>query len=110
MHRSRGAQQDRTVAAFDFDCTISTADSLQCFVRCAILRRRFGLAVAATLPWLIAVSIGVADPGKTKARFLDHARPGLFVEDLQFAIDRFCSVRSRLLVQPVSAFGNGAPG
>ncbi|MDR5799229.1 MULTISPECIES: HAD-IB family hydrolase [Caballeronia] len=91
---------DQTVAAFDFDGTITTQDSLKSFIRHTVGRTRFALAVAAALPWLIGVPLGLTDRGSAKARFLRHALHGVSVGALQSAAERFCSTRLLEIVRP----------
>jgi len=58
------------VAAFDFDGTISTCDSLQCFLRSKLGRRRFGWGILRALPWLIACAARLTDRHTAKEQLL----------------------------------------
>lgn len=91
---------DQTVAAFDFDGTITYTDSLRSFVRQTVGGTRFALAVARALPWLAGVPMGLTDRGNAKARFLRHALHGVSFDALQSAAERFCSTRLEELVRP----------
>lgn len=60
---------DRTIAAFDFDGTITTADSFRHFVWRAVGARRFLWAGLRALPWIGAMKIGLISRGAAKAKF-----------------------------------------
>lgn len=66
-------QTTHTVAAFDFDGTVTTGDSLRDFVLYAVGRGRFALGVLRASPWLLGLLAGVCGRGPAKAHFLAAA-------------------------------------
>ncbi|MGF6970733.1 phosphatidylglycerophosphatase C [Paraburkholderia sp. WC7.3g] len=58
------------VAAFDFDGTITTSDSLRDFIRYAVGTGRLAAGAVRAAPWLAGLLLGVCDRGDAKARFL----------------------------------------
>jgi phosphatidylglycerophosphatase C len=58
------------VAAFDFDGTISTCDSLQHFLRSNLGWSRYALAILRALPWLIACAARLTDRHTAKEHVL----------------------------------------
>lgn len=85
---------DRIIAAFDFDGTVTTSDSFRAFVLHAAGPARFALAVLRCLPSLVGVPLRFADRGRTKARFLFAALGPVRFDALDAAAERF--VRERL--------------
>lgn len=93
-------QSNPIVAAFDFDGTITTSDSLRDFVRCLVGRRRFALGVLRSAPWLAGLSIGVGDRGAVKARFLAATIGGWQRRELEAAAQRYATQRLPALIRP----------
>jgi phosphatidylglycerophosphatase C len=91
---------DRVVAAFDFDGTITTSDSFRAFMLDAAGGARFALAVLRCLPWLAGIAPGWADRGRTKARFLYAALGPVRREALEAAAQRFVDTRLPELLRP----------
>jgi len=60
---------DRIVAAFDFDGTITTADSFRHFIWRVVGARRFLWAGLRALPWIGAMKVGLISRGAAKAKF-----------------------------------------
>lgn len=79
----------QTVAAFDFDGTLTTADSCRAFVRTAVGRWRYYRAALVVLPWLIGMVLRIVDRGDAKARFLRAAFSGLSGAAIDAAAIRF---------------------
>jgi len=78
----------RIVAAFDFDGTITTCDSLQRFLSGALGWPRFALGALCALPWLAACALHLTDRHHAKERLLRATlggRPAAQVE--QWAAD-----------------------
>jgi phosphatidylglycerophosphatase C len=75
MVTNQPMQSDHIVAAFDFDGTITTSDSLRDFVRYTVGRGRFAVGVMRASQWLIGLLGGVCDRGSAKARFLRFPSP-----------------------------------
>jgi phosphatidylglycerophosphatase C len=62
--------RERIVAAFDFDGTISTCDSLQRFLSGALGWPRFAWGAVLALPWLAACALHLTDRHHAKERLL----------------------------------------
>lgn len=90
----------RTVAAFDFDGTISTGDSLRDFVRFTVGNLWYLAGLARTVPWLAGVALGLCDRGAAKARFLAATLGGIREEELLRAARRYVEVRLPALIRP----------
>jgi phosphatidylglycerophosphatase C len=84
---------DRVVAAFDFDGTITTSDSFRAFMLDAAGPARFVAAALRCLPWLIGIAPGWSQRGPTKARFLYAALGPVRRESLEAAAQRFVEQR-----------------
>ncbi|MCG5075545.1 HAD family hydrolase [Paraburkholderia tagetis] len=91
---------DRVVAAFDFDGTITTSDSFRAFMLDAAGGARFSLAVLRCLPWLAGIAPGWAERGRTKARFLYAALGPVRRAALEAAAQRFVDTRLPGLLRP----------
>jgi phosphatidylglycerophosphatase C len=91
---------ERVVAAFDFDGTITTSDSFRAFMLDAAGHGRFALAVLRCLPWLVGVAPGWSERGRTKARFLYAALGPVRHEVLDAAAQRFVERRLPALLRP----------
>jgi phosphatidylglycerophosphatase C len=96
----RPVRPDRIVAAFDFDGTISTSDSLRDFVRFAVGGGRFLAGILRTAPWFAGVVAGRCDRGSAKARFLAVTLGGLPRAELEAAAQRYARERLPALVRP----------
>ncbi len=57
------AERKQVVAAFDFDGTLTTKDSLRQFVRQVAGTSHFASGLLRSSPWLIAASAGMLDRG-----------------------------------------------
>ena len=91
---------DRVVAAFDFDGTITTTDSFRAFLRATGGPVRFALAVLRCLPRLAGVPLGWSERGPTKARFM-YAMLGPVRRDaIEAAAQRFVAAQLPALVRP----------
>lgn len=91
---------DRVVAAFDFDGTITTSDSFRAFTLDAAGPGRFAFAALRCLPWLAGIAPGWADRGRTKARFLYAALGAARRDALEAAAERFVEHRLPTLLRP----------
>ncbi|CAB3808011.1 hypothetical protein LMG28688_06667 [Paraburkholderia caffeinitolerans] len=91
---------NRVVAAFDFDGTITTSDSFRAFMLDAAGSTRFALAVLRCLPWLAGIAPGWAERGRTKARFLYAALGPVRREALEAAAQRFVDTGLPALLRP----------
>lgn len=90
----------RTVAAFDFDGTLTTSDSLRDFVRHTVGDARFAIAVLRASPWLAGLGLGLCDRADAKARFLGAALGGISKEELQRAAQGYAGAKLLALVRP----------
>ncbi|WP_233884047.1 HAD family hydrolase [Paraburkholderia flagellata] len=91
---------DRVVAAFDFDGTITTSDSFRAFMLDAAGPASFAAAALRCLPGLIGVPLGWSPRGPTKARFLYAAMGPVRREVLEAAAQRFVERRLPALLRP----------
>ena len=89
-----------TLAAFDFDGTITTCDSLQEFVRGVAGRGRFAAGVVRSAPWLLGAWTGACDRGVAKAHFLASTLGGMGRHELEDAARHFASSELPALVRP----------
>ncbi|WP_087739384.1 HAD-IB family hydrolase [Paraburkholderia piptadeniae] len=90
----------RIVAAFDFDGTITTSDSLRDFVRHAVGNVRFLAGAFHAAPWLIGVLLGVCDRGAAKARFLATTIGGMRETELRGIARSYVDARLPALIRP----------
>ncbi len=72
--------QATVVAAFDFDGTISTGDSLQYFLRGVLGWPRYLLALLLASPWLLACALHLTDRHHAKQRLLQVSLGGTEIE------------------------------
>jgi phosphatidylglycerophosphatase C len=93
------ARARRIVAAFDFDGTITTSDSLQDFVLFVVGRGRFAAGMMAAAPWLAGVLTGACDRGDAKAHFLAATLGGMTRVELEAAAQSFVTQRLPALVR-----------
>ncbi|MDR5734723.1 HAD-IB family hydrolase [Caballeronia sp. LZ025] len=90
----------RTIAAFDFDGTITTGDSLKAFVLHTAGVARFLTAGVLAGPQLLGMAIGACDRGVAKAAFLRHALRGVSRTELADAARSFCASRLIAMIRP----------
>jgi undecaprenyl-diphosphatase len=88
------------VAAFDFDGTITTTDSLREFVRYTVGNVRLVTGALRAAPWLIGVLLGTCDRGKAKGRFLAATLGAIPEPALREAARRYVEGRLPSLVRP----------
>lgn len=88
------------VAAFDFDGTISTTDSLRVFVRSTVGTARFVAGAVLASPWLIGAALGVVERGTAKAAFLRASLGARTRGQLEDDADRFVTQRLPELIRP----------
>jgi phosphatidylglycerophosphatase C len=93
-------ESDRIVAAFDFDGTITTADSLRDFVLYAVGRGRFATGVVRAAPWLLGLLVGLSDRGSAKARFLAATVGDIGQATLEELAHNFAVSRLAAMVRP----------
>jgi phosphatidylglycerophosphatase C len=77
------------VAAFDFDGTITTSDSLRDFVRYTVGNGRLAVGGMRAVPWLAGMLLGTCDRGATKTRFLADTIGGMPRRELEAAAQRY---------------------
>lgn len=88
------------VAAFDFDGTISTTDSLRVFVRDTIGTPRFVAGAVLAAPWLIGAALRVVDRGTAKAAFLRASLGAREKAQLERDAQHFVAHRLPRLLRP----------
>lgn len=103
MITNQPMQRNQTVAAFDFDGTITTSDSLRDFVHYTVGRGRFAVGVVRASPWLVGLLADVCDRGSAKARFLAATLGGMTQLELEGAAQRYVAERLNALIRPEMA-------
>ncbi|VVD63447.1 HAD-IB family hydrolase [Pandoraea anhela] len=88
------------VAAFDFDGTISTTDSLRVFVRSTVGTPRFLLGALLASVWLMGAALRLVDRGTAKAAFLRATVGGRHRHQLDADAQRFVQDRLPSLLRP----------
>ncbi|CAB3774870.1 HAD family hydrolase [Paraburkholderia humisilvae] len=91
---------NRIVAAFDFDGTITTSDSLRDFVRYTVGNGRFAIGVLRASPWLVGFLSGIYDRGSAKGRFLAATIGGMTQRQLEDAAQQYVTRRLNALIRP----------
>jgi phosphatidylglycerophosphatase C len=99
----RPMQINRTLAAFDFDGTITTSDSLRDFVRHTVGNARFAMGVLLALPSLVGMLVGLCDRATAKARFLVATIGGMARTELEVAAQQYAARRLPALIRPEMA-------
>ncbi|MGF6782150.1 HAD-IB family hydrolase [Paraburkholderia sp. GAS334] len=99
MITNQPMQRNQTVAAFDFDGTITTSDSLRDFVHYTVGRGRFAVGVVRASPWLVGLLAGVCDRGSAKAHFLAATLGGMTQDDLEAAAQGYAARRLPALIR-----------
>ncbi|GAB3629006.1 HAD family hydrolase [Pandoraea terrae] len=90
----------RTVAAFDFDGTITTTDSLQAFLKQTVGWAHYAAGILTSLPWLAACGLRLIGRGPAKARLLRATVGGWPRAALVEAAQRFVAEGLPALVRP----------
>ncbi|WP_258187652.1 HAD-IB family hydrolase [Trinickia symbiotica] len=91
------------VAAFDFDGTITTSDSLRDFVRNTVGNARLVSGIIRAAPWLVGRLIGTCDRGSAKAHFLSATLGGMTRHSLETAAQQYAANRLLKLIRPEMA-------
>jgi len=94
------ARPGRIVAAFDFDGTITTRDSLRDFVLFSVGRARFTAGAVLAAPWAFGALTRMCGRGSAKARFLAATLGGMKRSELEAAARRYVEQRLPALVRP----------
>lgn len=89
-----------SLAFFDVDGTLTTSDTMFVYTRMAAGLPRLVLALLLTSPWLVAMKLGLADRGATKARLLRHALAGRTRGELESAARRFARETMPTILRP----------
>jgi phosphatidylglycerophosphatase C len=90
----------RIVAAFDFDGTITTLDTLRDFVLFSVGPARFAAGAVRAAPWIVGALTRMCARGSAKARFLAATLGGLPRQELEAAARRYVAQRLPALVRP----------
>jgi phosphatidylglycerophosphatase C len=93
-------QPRRIVAAFDFDGTITTLDTLKDFVRFSVGRTRFAAGAVRAAPWAMGALTRMCGRGTAKARFLAATLGGMERSALEAAAQRYVAQRLPAVVRP----------
>ena len=87
----------KTIAAFDFDGTLTTTDTLTTFIRFTHGRRRLILGLLRHTHWLILMTLGLYPNWKTKEKVFSHFYKGTTYEQfIQWGCD-FANVAEQML-------------
>jgi phosphatidylglycerophosphatase C len=100
IHRLFMTSTSRTIAAFDFDGTITKGDSLKAFVRYTVGATRYLRAGLIVTPRMLGMTAGWCDRGAAKAAFLRLALDGLCADALERAAREFCAQRLPAMIRP----------
>ena len=79
----------RKVTVFDFDGTLTSADTLLCFIRYAKGMPRLLLGLALFAPLLVCMKLRLADNGKTKERLFAFFFKGTAANEFDTQCDKF---------------------
>lgn len=90
----------KTVAAFDFDGTITASDSLRDFVRFTVGDLQYVSGLIRTIPWLAGMALGLCSRGTAKSRFLAATLGGMREKELLRAAGRYVEARLPVLIRP----------
>jgi len=93
-------QSERVVAAFDFDGTISTSDSLRDFVHDTVGTARMIYGAICAAPWIVGMHIGFCDRGAAKAHFLAATLGAMTERQLQDRAQQYATQRLLTLIRP----------
>ena len=85
------------VYAFDFDGTLTTRDTLLCFIRYACGTRRFLWGMLLHLPLLVLMKLHLRDNGRTKEQIFTYFFGGMSIEDFNCLCQRFAHDNRHLL-------------
>jgi phosphatidylglycerophosphatase C len=94
------SERAQVIAAFDFDGTLTTKDSLRPFVRQVAGPIRLASGLLRSAPWLAAASAGMLDRGSAKARFLRTTIGGRTRSELEAAARRFVARQLPKMIRP----------
>ncbi len=87
----------RKVTVFDFDGTLTSADTLLCFIRYAKGMPRLLLGLALFAPLLVCMKLRLADNGKTKERLFAFFFKGTAASEFDILCDKFGNESRHLL-------------
>ena len=83
----------RTIAAFDFDGTLTVRDTFPAFIRFSCGVCRFVAGFALFSPILVAMKVGIYPNWKAKQRVFAHFFKGMPVERFDTQCEAFCRER-----------------
>lgn len=86
----------RTVAVFDFDGTLTCSDTLLPFMKFALGKSNFIIALLLNFPWLVAYACGIYPNWKAKQRLFSTCFSG-------WTWERFCKVGERFADSGISS-------
>jgi phosphatidylglycerophosphatase C len=93
----------RTVAAFDFDGTLTTLDTLRDFVKFAVGPGRYAAGLVRAAPWFLGALTRCCGRGPAKARFLAVTLGGRSRSELEAVARDYVEQRLPALVRPEMA-------
>lgn len=92
----------RTIAAFDFDGTLTTSDSLIPFIKGLRGNKQFAWDVATCLPYFMGFSLGLITRQTTKENFLSHTLTDLSVEQISTYAESFANDKLDHYLRPLA--------
>ena len=95
--------EQRKLYAFDFDGTLTTADTLLGIIRFARGRRFLMWCLVKHLPWLVLMKMGLADNGRVKERVFGYCFGGMKLTEFDSLCVRYADSHKHLMK------GDGVP-
>jgi HAD superfamily hydrolase (TIGR01490 family) len=90
----------KTIAFFDFDGTITSQDSLVCFLKETFGSPRFYLGVFSMMPVLLAYKLKLLSNHDAKEKFIAHYFKGWSVDDFKKSADSYSQNGIDIIVRP----------
>ncbi len=92
--------ENNSIAFFDFDGTITSQDSLVCFLKSAIGVGRFYSGVFFMLPVIVAFKLKLLSNHDAKEKFIAHYFKGWRSDEFQKVADQYSENSIDLIVRP----------
>ena len=102
MFKSSNNVQQRTIAFFDFDGTITTKDSMLELAKFSRGAAGYYAGMVAISPYLIAMKIGLLSNDKAKEKLLSHFFGDMSLNDFNTLCRRFCNECLPSLIRPAA--------
>ena len=92
--------QKSTIAFFDFDGTITSQDSLACFLKETLGIPRFYMGVLSMMPILLAYKLKLLSNHDAKEKFIAHYFKGWKIDDFKKSADSYSQNGIDCIVRP----------